>query len=889
MALHQIIYTSCRRGIDGVNDGQQVYSYDRGLTEEQKEAARPYFGYTQPRLPAGTVMTEEVARTLPQSFTYNPASNGQCIVALNTYLGRDYMGEGGRFGNALAHVIVMDEAELTEYPCDFIGTPSLRSAMAYEEVNNPDKPDYLETPTLEPGAEVNIDDVTSFLQDDEDNLFIFKRMLQAMLRCKQEQKRLVICDTPERLRIWIGALNYTLPLELARQIGFTTYAADPALANTMICGVLPEGTSYTPAQYCESGAFYVFDFINEAATQDEFEEPPYISFVENAYSYYYESLQRFNTFVIKNTNYRGTDTDLYKCYDLYMLATRGVSEVNEERFSGVTAFAEQYCNKGMIQKVCSSIMGVKSRLGEFSNTYILSMFRFLLRHFNEMNEEMQASIRQLIIDHIMQMLQDPSISQEDYGTFYTTVDEMARSIGLSVPAALVTGDRKDELNRIMGQGLPGWKFHQIIGVFCAYVKDCHLPASCLTADGDPGSLFAHIIEVFSKSSKARGVEVARRMTENFADNSTYYVTMALAAEHALQEANVSGADMDGLWSSFADTVGQYNAADTQIVEEQLTAVHQYDNLYRMHRIRMQRARNLEAKNREFMDLYNVSFKRNTEYAAQYSLRAIEDYADEVMNYQPANEQEDNVQYDIYLSLAELCMSEGITGAVTDQLVNRIVDRVSLERPNRNERHFLDKALQFYEETAQRPISGRLLVLYSWSVLDRYERRGQFQEFVDEIRRVAGDGAIDLQGLDDKERKKYLSRIIAWPADRLPETERLISYYRVFALDEDANEAFMTGIRKAYYHKERGQLDYALYADYLEFLTECGSNDDIEAAGAALCALKPEQLNDIAFELDKLIKKASVKETWEHIRRKAGSTSSIAHAFGSVFGKIRKNM
>ena len=31
MSVHQIIYTSCMRGIDGVNDGQQVYSYDAGF------------------------------------------------------------------------------------------------------------------------------------------------------------------------------------------------------------------------------------------------------------------------------------------------------------------------------------------------------------------------------------------------------------------------------------------------------------------------------------------------------------------------------------------------------------------------------------------------------------------------------------------------------------------------------------------------------------------------------------------------------------------------------------------------------------------------------------------------------------------------------------------
>ena len=35
MSLHQIIYTSCMRGINGVNDGQQIFSYDLGGTENE--------------------------------------------------------------------------------------------------------------------------------------------------------------------------------------------------------------------------------------------------------------------------------------------------------------------------------------------------------------------------------------------------------------------------------------------------------------------------------------------------------------------------------------------------------------------------------------------------------------------------------------------------------------------------------------------------------------------------------------------------------------------------------------------------------------------------------------------------------------------------------------
>ena len=37
MSLHQIIYTSCMRGINGVNDGQQIFSYDLGFKDANND------------------------------------------------------------------------------------------------------------------------------------------------------------------------------------------------------------------------------------------------------------------------------------------------------------------------------------------------------------------------------------------------------------------------------------------------------------------------------------------------------------------------------------------------------------------------------------------------------------------------------------------------------------------------------------------------------------------------------------------------------------------------------------------------------------------------------------------------------------------------------------
>ena len=98
MSTHQIIYTSCMRGINGVNDGQQVYSYDAGFQDAGNDEIKRLFTYQHPALEAGVVMTEELALTMPASYIYRRLGNGLCALALNTYQGRDYPRKRGSLG-----------------------------------------------------------------------------------------------------------------------------------------------------------------------------------------------------------------------------------------------------------------------------------------------------------------------------------------------------------------------------------------------------------------------------------------------------------------------------------------------------------------------------------------------------------------------------------------------------------------------------------------------------------------------------------------------------------------------------------------------------------------------------------------------------------------------
>ena len=241
MSVHQIIYTSCMRGINSVNDGQQVFSYDAQFKDYNNDDVKSLFSYQPPALEPGVVMTEEIAATLPRAFIYRNFEDGRCAISLNTYLGRDYMGSAGRFGNHLSHVVVADKIDMVNYPCEFYGSSVLRERMEFEEVNNPNPPEFLPVPSLKKGYAVDAESVLEFLGIGE-RLEIYKNMLYAMLAFERERKRVIICDAAENIIMWIAALEYAVPLKNALNINFTTYEFDPALSAAQICGVVKKGT-----------------------------------------------------------------------------------------------------------------------------------------------------------------------------------------------------------------------------------------------------------------------------------------------------------------------------------------------------------------------------------------------------------------------------------------------------------------------------------------------------------------------------------------------------------------------------------------------------------------------------------------------------------------------
>ena len=260
MSKHQVIYTSCRKGIKGSGSGFQIYSYDKDFGKITHFGVDRMFGYNHPELPAGQVMTDELAPTMPKSFSFFSLNDNFSMLASRNYLGRDYMGKTGRFGNFLNHFIFFCDEEIVGYPVEYYCTASLKTELPSEWVNSEEIPPYLPAPQLEKGSVVNFESIANFLSP-KGRAEIFSKMLTAFLLATDNERKILIADSEENIIFWIAAITYALPKNLAKKISFDTYAFNPAMSSAQICGVVKEGTYYNDSL---KERHFVFDLLNNS-------------------------------------------------------------------------------------------------------------------------------------------------------------------------------------------------------------------------------------------------------------------------------------------------------------------------------------------------------------------------------------------------------------------------------------------------------------------------------------------------------------------------------------------------------------------------------------------------------------------------------------------------
>lgn len=877
MARHQIIYTSCMRGIDGVNDGQQIYSYDAGFSESKSDEVKSLFTYQVPSLQPGVIMTEELALTMPAALSYRLLKSGSASITLNTYLGRDYMGSAGRFGNHLCHSVVCDFYDMDVYPCEIYGSSTLRSSMEYSEVNSPDPPVYLPEAVLEKGYTIDPDIITEFLGTGE-NLEYFKKMVCAMLRFQTEKKRIVICDEKENIIMWIAALHYVLPLDIAKKVNFTTYEFDPELSPAQICGVINEGSRYNVDSYVSSGRHYVFDFINSKFNEIE-SDNIFVIFLDTAFSFSYDSLTEFQEFVTSKTTYREANEDYYAAYDLYSLLVEGISELSLAQFQNTIAFSERYATDDMKLEIVSKLIEESKSIDDLNNEYALAIIQFMLKSLGILSFGQQQAVKQLIVNRLIVSLSDTQILENDFLTLYDSIDRLARIIKLSVPAELMEGHNRQALLGVMAQRVAVWKIHFIVRIISDYVKDTRLSIDELYPDRAIGSLYFGIIKAVYETGRNNGFALVEKILDNFKDNGTYLVNMTWNIEGFLDDLHLEDMDKKHLWNYFTQLVLEMNNETIKEINAAFMEYERADEMFALYKARMKHEKNLTVAREIFKDAFENWFAGNHNYA--YSEKVLQIYAEACEEKCKSLSNEDSYLY--AKEILHMAMDLKTEANYVDLLMQAISEYMPLEKPNRENSKLIVEMQEYQCNIRNRKVSGKLLLLCIGMFFDKIISKRDVEKYTSQIFLFADERGADVTSLGEKRVDEYWRWILGNPLKFSLEKDDYFNIFQLFVMSRRSGRQFMEQCCTTVFKKSKEAKNYRDFAEFLKFMFVQGTTEDIENIGKYLSKLSKKSLEELDEEMKDIFKRdRKALHAWDEIKEIAESKSPLLNNLTGFF-------
>lgn len=879
MSVHQIIYTSCMRGIDGVNDGQQVFSYDAGFQQAGSEEIKSLFTYQPPALEPGVVMTEEIARTMPASFSFRRLESGGCALALNTYLGRDYMGSAGRFGNHLSHVVVAGEEDLLHYPCEFFGSGLLRDHMEYEEVNNPQRPDYLPVPVLERGYAVDVDRVVEFLGV-EDRLEVLKNMVHAVLSFEEERKRLVICDEPENILLWIAAVEYTLPLPMALRLDFTTYAFDPSLSACQICGVVPQGTRFGPDS---ASQHFVFDLLAGRCPAFE-KDPRYYDFLDTALSFSYDSLEDFHRFLTQGFTAAGPGPRLIQAYRLYTLLSDGLESLSPEEITGALGFAREQGLPQTTAQVLQSLLSQRDFLLGAESSLFLEAARFAMGLYPQLPGELAAQVRELLVDRVLWDFLHTQGEEAEFSAFYEEVDQLCQAGGFSLSTQLMEDANREKLLAVMKDSGALWKLAFIPRVVTGYVRDRNIPVDQLLPDAPLGQTYCGLARVVASQSDSNGRYLAERILDGFSGLWDHLVNMALNLEGVLLDLPGGEESAAALWRHFEGMAAQATSEGQARCMALLLAERRYGQVFRLYAQAMAQAPDLPACHALFDGHYRRFVSGNSQYAAQYAGQVMEVYYKRLRGFD-SRESRDAVE-----ALFHTLASSGLDTPFGERLVQDLARQVPFADPSRENRQFITTAFQ-YLHGLRKPVEGRLSLLLAGMVIETCQQPGQLAEARDTLRRMTQTGGADMGGLSQREAEAFFDWVLPRACALCENGRDMQDLFGLFRMPAATEALFFSQCARLFLKQSRGGRDgrdFGVFCVFLSLVFTRGTPQVLEAVGKAVGRLNKQKLND----LDDMIRQTYGRDRaslrlWDKVREGAASSNPLLDNLTNLF-KRRKD-
>lgn len=877
MSLHQVIYTSCMRGIKGVNDGQQVFSYDSQFTDSDNDEIKSLYSYKPPELDPGVRMSEEIALTLPKSFIFRRLEDDRCTLSLSTYLGRDYMGSAGRFGNHLSHVIVGDESDFNTYPCEFFGGSSLRDHMKFEEVNNPDPPEYLPPPSLEKGYTVDVDSVLEFLSIG-DRLDIYKNMLCAMLSFNREQKRVVICDDQENIIMWIAALEYALPLQTALKINFTTYEYDPALSASQICGVVANGTRYNDES---KRLHYVFDFFkNEFASFDK--DSDFYDFIDTAFSLSFDSIQDFHSYILNGFSYSSADDDIYAAYALYSIISDGITGVTTSKLTSALSFAEKFAFEEEKSAIVNNLISQYDDLLTVDKAVFTSVLRYILAMKTKVTQTSQNNVKQLAVDRILSEFSSASVQEQSFGAFYNDIDKLCRQSEINLSTEIMTESNRARLFSVVQKNPDPWKLAYIIRIISRFAKSKNLPIDELSPDRPFGKIYYELIQKVQSNDSSSISFLIECILDEFDDKCDFLVNMALNSEGMILDTRTANITVPALWNYFIKKMSEKQANNYDTAYRILLEYDRNEQLYMLFNSELNGCNNGTSCKTTFDKHFANVIGGSRAYSAKYKNKVIDLYYDVLSKFD--NNDTETARRELF----SIIVDAQLEPSFVDELIDNIVESIPLSSPSKANERFIKSAFQYTYNLRQKSIKGKELLLLIGMIMETISIKEQVEKKIEQLEVLTKHNLVDLTSISDTPLSNYFNWILPIIFKWCKKIDYLNRFYDLFEMSSTSKQRFILDLTDLYLRDSKENKDNTSFVYYFQFISENGTTGIRKEVGKFLCKLSKNKMMELDVAMrDCYIKDKQILAHWEEVKEVADSTNPILNNIANLFRRKKK--
>lgn len=831
MGKHQIIYTSCKRGIDPSRhtDGMQIYSHNVDFKKRDSIDVKGLFAYQTPTLPVGASMTEELALTMPVNFLFRCLDGDSCAVALNTYLGRDYMGSTGRFGNHFSHAIICDEAEFNVYPCEIYGSNSLLK-KAPEGVKSADVPSFLPEPDLSRGGMIYPESTSEFLAEDN-RIESYKKMLAAMLMYKSAKKRVIICDSPENIIKWIAALHFTLPLKIALTVNFATYDYDPSLSASRICGVLPEGTRYSPSN---ASNHFTFDFIN-GIMPDITAEGDFFDFIDMGMSLSFDSVRDFHEFVSTKLTYAHADEQYYQIYSLYCLLSDGIDNMPLETFKNAVKMAYDYSVDKRQTELVEKLLANKDFVFSSTDAYTMEVVRVLVNNIDGVSRETQESIKALFAEKTISFFAVCSASESDFKRLYSEIESIGNLKCIEIPSELMKDSNRRKILSVLRDSKQ-WQLDFMADKLCGYITLKGIVVDEFFAEHPMGKLLAGITALSVSGNADEGFELILKCLQRFSSNWKQFIFIGLGVESGLQKSSDTRVIINKLWAHIIQFIAKKHSTNKQTIYAFLLLHKRYEQAVALYKEWMTSAGSIEAAKALLQEQLG---QQDLQYIRLHSAEICECYYEFMKKSNKVKTLAEEKEF------LELILQKDIPFGLIDQLAESAISDVQIPVSSEKHQELIRSITVYYRNQNNKThYTGRLMVLIAGMVLSRNMHGKTLTVIAKEVKASAGGKAVNLALLSPKELERYIDWIIPSLLRNCKTPDDLLSVYALYGHTTDSASGFISLCAKESL-KELKDRNTALGVYlFLELLFKYGSDDDRIETGKLFSKLKKGTLDNI---------------------------------------------